>query len=463
MAVAVGASRPRPDARWIALAAAPVAAALGALAVLSPVAALGAVLALLFVAIAFHDLALGVAIYATVMFFETLPVATTAGLGAAKVGGLVLVLAALRRSGTPLLLREHPLIAYAATFLAAWALASSLWAEDVPLAATEGSRLALNVALLFVIFAAVRQARHARWVVWGYLLGAAASALVGLVQPAEGDADRLAGSVGDPNFLAAMLVPAIVFAVFAFGWARRPAERWLLSLLLVVYTIALLGTQSRGGLVALGVTLVAGMLLGGAFRRHFAVLTAAIAFAGLVYYGAFASAAALERVTNPGGGAGRADLWSVATEVAGDHPVVGVGAGNFPVVAPQYVTEPLDLREVQLVVDEPTVAHNTYIGVLAELGVVGLIAFAVVVLAALALARRATKAFRRASAPELELLSRAVLLGLVGMLTAFVFLSGLYENQLWLLLGLAVALYTIARRREREDAPPSSSQADASP
>ena len=118
---------------------------------------------------------------------------------------------------------------------------------------------------------------------------------------------------------------------------------------------------------------------------------------------------------------------------------------------------------MQLVVDQPTVAHNTYIGVLAELGVVGLIAFAVVVLAAFALARRAVKAFARARDPELELLSRAVLISLVGMLTAFFFLSGLHENQLWLLLGLAVALNAIAVRRQRDDAPLPASQADASP
>ena len=379
MAVAVSA-RPRPDARWIAFAAAPLAAALGATAVVSPVAAVGAVLALLFVAIAFYDLALGVAILATVMFFKTLPVATGASLGAIKVGGLVLVLAALRRSGTPLLLREHPLVAYAATFLAAWALASSFWAYDVPQAAGYGLRLTLNVALLFVIFAAIRHARSARWVVSGYLLGAAAAALVGLVQGPQGDEERLAGSVGDPNFLAAMLVPAIVFAVFAFGWTRHPAERWLLCLLLVLFTVALLETQSRGGLVALVVTLAAGMVFGGRFRRHFAAVCAAIAFVGLAYFAAFATAEAVGRITNPGGGAGRSDLWAVAAEVVSDHPLVGVGAGNFPIVAPQYVTGTLDLPEVQLVVDQPTVAHNTYIGVLAELGVVGLIAFAVVVL-----------------------------------------------------------------------------------
>ena len=329
MAVAVSA-RPRPDARWIAFAAAPLAAALGATAVVSPVAAVGAVLALLFVAIAFYDLALGVAILATVMFFKTLPVCHGASRSdqsrrsRARARG-----AASQRHSAPA--PGAPAVAYAATFLAAWALASSFWAYDVPQAAGYGLRLTLNVALLFVIFAAIRHARSARWVVSGYLLGAAAAALVGLVQgPAGRTRERLAGSVGDPNFLAAMLVPAIVFAVFAFGWTRHPAERWLLCLLLVLFTVALLETQSRGGLVALVVTLAAGMVFGGRFRRHFAAVCAAIAFVGLAYFAAFATAEAVGRITNPGGGAGRSHLWAVAAEVVSDHPLVGVGAGHFP-------------------------------------------------------------------------------------------------------------------------------------
>ena len=81
--------------------------------------------------------------------------------------------------------------------------------------------LTLGVALLFVVFAAVRRERHPRWLVTGYICGAAAAALVGIFRPSYEEADRLAGGVGDPNFLAAMLVPALVFSVFALGWVTR--------------------------------------------------------------------------------------------------------------------------------------------------------------------------------------------------------------------------------------------------
>ena len=454
MAVGTAVNHRGTDARWFALPVALLAPLLGVAAVISPVGAVAGATALLFVTVAFYDLAAGVALFATLTFLEALP-GVGGGLGAVKVGGFVLVLAALRRSGAPFLLKEHPALAYVASFFAGWAVASSLWAEDVARAGGGGLRLVLNVALVFVVVAAVRDAHDARWIVWGYLAGGAAAAGVGFLVPAEDGSNRLVGGLGEPNFLAAVLIPALVFAVFALGWTERgAAQRWLLWGCVLLFTVAIFLTQSRGGLVALAITFVAALLFGGRMRRHFALFGALAAAVGLAYYGAFASPEALARLANPGGGTGRADLWSVATGVIADHPVVGVGAGNFPIIAPQYATAPINLPAANFVVDTPKVAHNTYLGVFADLGIVGLLAFVVIVLSALVLARRATRYFALSGDVALELLCRAVFVGLVGMLAAFVFISGEYEKQLWLLLGLAVALYGIARRRlQRTPAP----------
>lgn len=426
--------------------AALAAPALAAAAVVSPVAALAAFAGLVFAAVAFYDLAAGVALFAGVIFLDAALASGGLVVDAIKLAGFVLVLAALRRSGTPLLLKDHPLLAYAAALLAGWALASSLWATDVSRALADGVVLVLGVTLLFVVFAAVRREQHPRWVVTGYICGAAAAALLGLLRPAADDAGRLTGGIGDPNFLAAMLVPALVFSVFAFRWTHGAASHWALVGCVGLFTVAIFLTQSRGGLVALAAAFVAGALFGGPLRRYFAALAVVVACVGVVYYALFASPYTVQRLTNPEGGTGRADVWSVATEVIADHPYLGVGAGNFPVVAPQYATEPVNLPFARLIVDTPKVAHNTYLGVFADLGAVGLVLFAMVVLPGLVLTHRAATTFARAGDTELELLSRAVLVGLLAMLTAFVFLSGHYEKQLWLLLGLGVALHGLARR-----------------
>src|SRR5215471_16859613 len=100
--------------------------AIGALATVRPLLAVGAVVALAFVLVAFRNLAAGVT------FFETLPGSPTTGLTFVKAAGFILALAWLaalanREAGTPLIFRDHPLIAYAAVFFIAWSFASILW------------------------------------------------------------------------------------------------------------------------------------------------------------------------------------------------------------------------------------------------------------------------------------------------------------------------------------------------
>jgi hypothetical protein len=50
----------------------------------------------------------------------------------------------------------------------------------------------------------------------------------------------------------------------------------------------------------------------------------------------------------------------------------------------------------------------------------------------------------------MELLSRALLVGLAGVLAADFFISEEFSKQLWLLLGLGPALLAIAHATERE-------------
>ena len=56
------------------------------------------------------------------------------------------------------------------------------------------------------------------------------------------------------------------------------------------------------------------------------------------------------------------------------------------------------------------------------------------------------RAFARAGLQDAELLARGFLVGTIGMLAAFVFLSAQYEKQLWLLLGVVAALSSCAAR-----------------
>jgi O-antigen ligase len=439
---------PRLRARGVAVAGGVLALAAGGAAAVAPLQALTATLALGFVGLAFIDLAAGLTAFTLLVFLELIPAVSASGVTPTKVAGAVLVLAAVRQRGRRFLAREHPLLWYVGLALAVWAFASTLWAGSVGVAASQAYRLALGFLLVTIVVAAVRERRHVLWLVGAYVVGGLVAAVVGFLTTSAdpaGGVSRLGGAAGDPNELAAVLIPALALVGFALGVVRGTIPRLAVGSLAMTLALAIFLTQSRGGLVALAVTLVAAIVLGGPIRPYLVAITLAVAAAGLTYFVLVAPPEVNERLMHPSGGSGRTELWQVAARAFDDHPVTGVGAGNFPLVAPRYAAETIDLSEPRLIVDDPHVVHNTYLDVLAELGAVGLLLFAAFVLGLLRLAAVAVKGFARTGDQELELLSRGLLVGTLGMLAAFFFISGQYEKQLWLLLGLGAALESLMR------------------
>jgi O-antigen ligase len=128
-----------------------------------------------------------------------------------------------------------------------------------------------------------------------------------------------------------------------------------------------------------------------------------------------------------------------------DEPVRGIGAGNFANTSVHYLLQPGAIVRDDFIVDTPKVAHNSYLEVLAELGVVGLVLFAGVLAFALTCIVKATRVFARIGDRQMELLSRGLLVALVGLLASDFFGSRQFEKQLWLLLALGPAFLALAR------------------
>jgi putative inorganic carbon (hco3(-)) transporter len=108
------------------------------------------------------------------------------------------------------------------------------------------------------------------------------------------------------------------------------------------------------------------------------------------------------------------------------------------------VTQNLDLLRVQFVL-RGFVAHNTYLQILSELGVVGSSIFVSFLLAVIGLALTSLKQGRLRSDEGASAVARGVVVALVALLAAYFFASALYAKQLWLLLALAAALATVTR------------------
>src|SRR5205807_2193793 len=126
-----------------------------------------------------------------------------------------------------------------------------------------------------------------------------------------------------------------------------------------------------------------------------------------------------------------------------------VGVGNYQTSAIHYLLKPGALQRDEFIVDTPKVAHNTYLQVLAELGIVGAALFLAIIGFSLLCILRAARIFERLGDAPMELMSRALLVALCGVLAADFFISEEFSKQLWLLLGLGPALLAIAASSSR--------------
>ncbi len=450
--------------RLLPLVIAGSAVMVGALAGYEPKLALGLTFGLVFVAITLTSLTAGVCVFAVLTFIdESVP---SGGLPLTRLLGMLLILSWLasvtigENRGRKLF--ESNGLFFLLLLFVAWATLSTLWAADSGEAIGAVTRYAPNVLLFLVVYAAVRTRSQAIWIVGALLAGALIAASFGVISPTAGDVEgRLSGAFGNANETATALAVGVALAGgLAVALRGHPALQLATAIGVPSCMLALFLTVSRGGIVALAAILVAGVFVAGPRRGTVLAAAALGAMMAVVYFGSFASQEAREHLFQSDNGTGRTDIWRVGWRMVEANPALGVGAGNFQTSSVHYLLEPGAIERVDFIVDEPKVAHNTYLGVLAELGVIGLALFLAIIGAAIASLWRAAQTFGASGDREMDLLSRAVLIALIGFLTAAFFGSREFSNQLWLMLALGPALLGLARlqldRFGETDPPPES-------
>jgi O-antigen ligase len=439
-----------------------VAALAGLGAGADPPVALAATLGLGFTFIAFQSLTAGVVIYTSIIFMQT------GVLGGALIASVVILLVAwvakvatARPGQIRTLIGDQPLTAGLLGFLLGWAALSVTWAAFPSESVVDLVRYALNVSVFFITYTAVQNRTQAAWVMGGYIVAAAFISIIGPIFRPEflttasdvagtDEANRFVGGLADPNELAAVLLPAIAMAIGAVGALRHsPALRLTAGLAAALCIGSFLLTASRGGLVGLGVGVLATVFLAGRWRAIAVVGIGAVLVSIVVYFLAFAPPNIRERVIEPTQGEGRAQesrftLWQVGWRMFEDNPVKGVGVGNFAKSSVQYVLRPGSTQRSDAVF-EGLVAHNTYLQALAELGVIGGVAFFGLVLASIGATLRAIRLFVAMKDTAMELMARSLAIGQIAMLGAIFFFSAQSVNKVWLILALGPALLAVAR------------------
>jgi O-antigen ligase len=137
-------------------------------------------------------------------------------------------------------------------------------------------------------------------------------------------------------------------------------------------------------------------------------------------------------------------LGRVAWHLFLDHPLLGVGAGNYAVHFYEYADEvgstALDYNDV----GGTRYPHSLYLELASETGFLGLITFGTMILLVFGHLRRTEEAFFTAGNELHAALASALALALLAFLISSLFLHGHFQRYLWVLLGLSAALAAAA-------------------
>ena len=253
----------------------------------------------------------------------------------------------------------------------------------------------------------------------------------------------------DENDIAGVLVVGACLAYAMRTESPSRKWRWLAILTGGICLAALVATDSRGGFVALVVTVAAIALFSGKFIRTSIVIIliglAALPFVPASYIGEVGSieGGAESYGKTEGQEMERIYTWRRGWEMFLSNPVIGVGAGNFSwAISGFETTYKARVQRGARRQIAGRAAHSIYFTLLPELGLAGTFAYLMIMIRSV---WRARKTLRSPVTVHEDGSMRMIALfvgpALIGYSVAGVFISVLWYPMLWLLVSLAIVLH----------------------
>jgi len=317
-------------------------------------------------------------------------------------------------------------------------------AVDRPLALAFWSGYFVKVAAMtFAVAWLARGPKEFATVTWAVTLAGLAVGCValwnkihgiGLVEGTRVTIGRDIGSIlGDPNDLALTLLFPTAFALgLAFTHGIPKAGRWFGAATFIILVLAILATQSRGGVMGLLAVLVP--FVGRRVKSKMLLVVVAIAVGGVLFVAAdIGDRATVGDVSEIDESAmGRLNAWKTAFNMALHRPLTGVGVDNF---AGQYYFFTDQWAGKGLA------AHSVWFQVLGETGFVGLAVYlSMLGVTASKLLRAGRRLQSRDADPAVRAIASALVAGLAGFAVSGTFLSQAYGWPAFLLLALSIAI-----------------------
>jgi O-antigen ligase len=307
-----------------------------------------------------------------------------------------------------------------------------------------------DVYLIFVIISllSLKDAATLRQYVWGSILGSGFVIFYALHAVAVHAATIIEGRAGaygmyenqnDYSFIIIMILP------FACLYLRVARQRWQQLLLLAVIVGGVVGVMlslSRGGVLALVLegAILLWVTMKGARRAVALSMLALMGTAASVHLFAARAADQAGQYSLADSKDSRYELWRAARAIFEAHPILGVGSMRFKEYASDYAPISHD--------DRGKVAHNTYLEIAADTGLMGLITFALMIWAVWKLVYRARLA--DATGDGVIEAQVATLVTLCSILFRAILDAKEYDWSFYFLIVMAIASSHLAGRSKSE-------------
>jgi O-antigen ligase len=258
----------------------------------------------------------------------------------------------------------------------------------------------------------------------------------------KSDVERLGGAVGgifgNPNDFAWALAMAFPFVLALMLSAKKMVARAFWAVASIAMAIAVMQTMSRGGLIALAVSSTVTVWQYGVTGRRRYLLVLAVVGAATLFLVA-APEGYLRRVTSTvdwaqdetGSAWGRKYLFMVSVDTTLEHPLFGVGPGNFTIISGSWHG-----------------THNTFTQFSSEAGIPAMLLYMALLWSSLKKLKKVRK--MTLETDEAWILAGGMQAALMGLIVGGFFGMAAYLFSTYCLLAFACALHLLTIRDGRE-------------
>lgn len=238
-------------------------------------------------------------------------------------------------------------------------------------------------------------------------------------------AKRLLWPGEEPNYSSAMLVFPFAIALAFFNTVQSK-NKLFWALIASMIGIAVIGTYSRSGFLAIAAIMVMFVL-----RGHLRAIIPVMLIGGVFLYLIYSIPQLHDRIFSigtevHGKGSGRYFLWNAALDMWLESPFWGKGFSAF------YFKY-------------HNAAHNTYLQILAENGVIGLGLFISIIMSSFMTGSKVKKLYPRSTSPDIRF-SQVVLFGLIGASLMIATVTFQDIKLYWATCGVCAAMYFVSKR-----------------